>query len=459
MGLGHAKGFSDRAEFRYGMPMTRSSPRRGRTALLAASVLIASLLVAVPGASAHGTSSPTGRAISPTPVGGRAWTVPVIRLYDATPPVYREGIDVAIRSWNETRVGVRFARTSRRRLAHVVVGTARYPGDVAGKATLGMVRGAWVRLDTALVMTEHDQSGNTIWNLAGGAVPEEIAEVMSHELGHVLGLQHTRGCSLMSVSTFESCRYSPPSGSWPCRLPQRRDVLAMARRYGGVGVVRPNPYCRLSATPAGRVRAITVAGANRARAAVLSWRETTNTFGYVVARSAAAGACPATPDGGVQRSDIDFAEYTERWSELTPKAGVRYCYAVWSRNGRGTLTGPSRVIVDVRPPTIAPVTDLRATVAPASVEGESNVSFAWTSPPGTTAVRIYRSPVGSACEVPRLTPMVQVFGNVASGVDDHVPSGTHVYVAVRSEDPGDDESTDGPWDWPSPPACVTVTTP
>jgi hypothetical protein len=414
-------------------------PRRNFVAVVAT---LLALLGVVPGAS--------GAAAGPTPVGGKAWTVPVIRLYDITPRLYREGIDIAIRSWNESRVGVRFARTSRRDRAHVVVGTARYPGDVAGKATLGMTKGAWVRLDTALIATEHDERNGTIFNLAGGAVPEDIADTMAHELGHVLGLKHTRGCSLMLVNELPSCGLRRPEGMWACRLQQRRDLVAMSRRYGGPGALRSVPFCALSATPAGRVGVITATASTRSLATSLRWGNTTNTYGYVVARSAAGGPCPTDPASGTPQASN---EHREPWG--ADRVAARYCFAVWSKNGRGALTGPIHTLADVRPPTVAPIGNLQATAA------GSTVQFTWTNPPGTRVVRIYRSsePGATGCTVPPFLPVVRAVGGASSGAERDVPSGTWTYVATRSDDPSDDPESDAPPEWPSAPACITVTVP
>ena len=72
---------------------------------------------------------------------------------------------------------------------------------------------------------------------------------MAHELGHVLGVGHSAGCTLMNGENQAStCGYRPPTGAGSCRLLGRRDVRAAARRYGGPGVVQAASCCPLSPT-------------------------------------------------------------------------------------------------------------------------------------------------------------------------------------------------------------------
>lgn len=405
------------------------------------------------------TATSATAAPASTPLAGAKWNVPVLRLYDTTPPLYREGIDIAIREWNAANVGIRFARTSNRRAAHVVVGAARYPGFVLGKATLGRTRSAWIRLDTALVATEHERRGNTIYNLAEGAVPEEIAATMAHEMGHVLGLDHTRGCSLMTgqdtqgFGIGDTCGDTPPTGMWSCRLIKAMDLRAAARRYGGRGTLKRARYCPLSATKAGPVKAITSIPSDRTTAVQLDWRDVTNRFGFVVARSAAGGGCPSTPDGGERRFDLEVPGHRELWASPGAPTPGRYCYAVWSQNGRGTLTGPTRVFIDVATPTTAPITNFAAQAV------GTNVQLSWTSPAGTTQVRIWRYPADGTCRVPSgQYHSATAYGTATTASEAEVAAGAWTYAALRSDDPDDaSDGSEGFTTFPSAPACTNVT--
>jgi hypothetical protein len=61
------------------------------------------------------------------------------------------------------------------------------------------------------------------------------AQVIAHELGHVLGLGHTTvRCAAMSAGWY--CP-DAPAGEWRCRLLERDDVDGAVHLYGGT--VRP----------------------------------------------------------------------------------------------------------------------------------------------------------------------------------------------------------------------------
>ena len=69
----------------------------------------------------------------------------------------------------------------------------------------------------------------------------EMALIVAHELGHVLGLDHEDGvCATMNRAVGNDATSHcpiPPAGMWTCRLLQPDDVRGAVSLYGGT--VRP----------------------------------------------------------------------------------------------------------------------------------------------------------------------------------------------------------------------------
>ncbi|MBA2419935.1 MAG: matrixin family metalloprotease [Thermoleophilaceae bacterium] len=116
-----------------------------------------------------------------------------IRYYNAAPRS-AEFVDRAVRAWNRALVGSHF-RAVPRRDARVVIRAAR-PSERCGG--LARIRGARTsrRRDTLLRYGYHTSAVVTLGEICPPAVRALVA---THELGHVLGLNHERRrCSVMS---------------------------------------------------------------------------------------------------------------------------------------------------------------------------------------------------------------------------------------------------------------------
>lgn len=74
------------------------------------------------------------------------------------------------------------------------------------------------------------------------------AHIMAHEFGHVFGLEHNRGCSVMNA-TFK-CQGDPKPGYWYCRGVQKDDVRGVASLYGGRWAPKRPAACLRSASGA-----------------------------------------------------------------------------------------------------------------------------------------------------------------------------------------------------------------
>jgi Matrixin len=153
---------------------------------------------------------------------GGKWRLPAIPYYVET-PAYQWSVDTAAYAWNSSGVHTAFVKTDRAH-AKVLVGIRWYKqaGDTRVQRMGGTIVSAQVGIQSG-----HDRF--------------EMALIVAHEFGHVLGLDHETGvCATMNPSVGNDhttfCP-APPPGTWTCRLLQPDDVRGAVSLYGGT--VRP----------------------------------------------------------------------------------------------------------------------------------------------------------------------------------------------------------------------------
>jgi hypothetical protein len=149
--------------------------------------------------------------------GGR-WPTHVITYHTDT-AAYSWSVDAAAYAWNTSGADIHFVKTSRRN-AKVLVGIRWYKH--AGDADIKRLGSTFVSAKVG-IQTGHDRY--------------EMALIVAHEFGHVLGLDHEFDkCATMNPSIGDdhtSLCPAPPPAMWTCRLLQYDDVRGAVALYGG----------------------------------------------------------------------------------------------------------------------------------------------------------------------------------------------------------------------------------
>lgn len=154
-----------------------------------------------------------------------AWSTPTLTYYDGLPEQWDWSLRAAVAQWNASGVGITLKPVADPASAQVRVSYGDIGGS-SGLATVGATSGAFVRLSDRYRSALGDEYDRV-----------EVMGVLTHELGHVLGLEHvTTGCALMGpVMDIVGC------GIFDLHHPEvyRCDVIGQAaleqaaRLYGG----------------------------------------------------------------------------------------------------------------------------------------------------------------------------------------------------------------------------------
>ena len=160
------------------------------------------------------------------------WSSSTIGYYDLSHG-YGWSLQQAAVAWDLSGAKVRFVPVPRAR-AQVIVGAQLDAGDAreAGEAQLHVAGG---RIDHAVVF------------IRDGVDRYTAAQILTHELGHVLGLAHEdRGCATMNSTLLGNHPWkcaTVPRGDWRCGLVTMDDATAAVHLYGGRALAPSREFC------------------------------------------------------------------------------------------------------------------------------------------------------------------------------------------------------------------------
>ena len=162
-----------------------------------------------------------------------------ITYHDGTGSRYKKEVAAAAAAWNKSGAKVRWVKASKTR--------ARVPIRVSDKIPAAGL--AWYfgngrgRID----LRSNLKKGQ-LTELAGRGV---ATQVIVHEMGHIMGLDHETGtCAIMQPALGGGCRRAPEIWQFRCRLLEKDDVRGGVALFGGrVGKVGPE-FCDAVPQPA-----------------------------------------------------------------------------------------------------------------------------------------------------------------------------------------------------------------
>jgi len=195
-----------------------------------------------------------------------------------TDPAWAEVLLNAIEHWNQADIGIQFEVTSDYANADVLVSSGDVSKVCGGADEVACAsRTGWVvgSPQTTITFPSIDSPIGTL--ISSG----DATQTMAHELGHVLGLEHRDGCSIMNTQPITGCDSGTQQnieyrfGKWRPDLaacsgeylvspelireycprqtpltyicgPLNEDIEAARQLYGGNGPTRDyNPFCTI----------------------------------------------------------------------------------------------------------------------------------------------------------------------------------------------------------------------
>ncbi len=227
----------------------------------------------------------------------------------------------AVADWNNAGLRTKFKLVKFSRADVVMKLVRRTPCGSAGCADLGYLPGRQ----------------STVWLLGNPSAPQKITDptwymtLISHELGHILGLNHTSGShDLMHPAP----RSAVVTTSGKCRQYTRTELKPLRRAYGArmsmKRALRPKTTCRLRPLP-GPVPDLRVSGPHDGSVEI-SWGDARGAASYLVLRGKDGAPCPTAPDSNDAEALPTRGRTAVDWGA---QEGATYCYRVFPFSAEG----------------------------------------------------------------------------------------------------------------------------
>lgn len=303
----------------------------------------------------------------------RTWPGKTIRYYESIPGKWDWSLNRAIQHWNSSGGRMDFVEVSRPGRAQLVIKYGETWG-ADGVATLGPTPNAFVHLSPAYKDADPFVPEIRVW----------VGRLFTHELGHVLGFDHTSGqCALMyPVYDFGLCPPLPDDhpGYYFCRWIDKKLLTRFVNLYGG-SAQRPPRLCLIEALP-GQLRDVAFTGGQtQARPVTISWRPPEKVRDGTRVRILVwkGSTCGGEP-GLVDRS-VGLAPGARTWTDPAYGTGT-WCYRLRIENRYGAARKPfNRALQRYAPVPAAPVIENLL-----YVEEGGTYRFTWHQPKGTRLV-------------------------------------------------------------------------
>ncbi len=255
------------------------------------------------------------------------WRTHVIRYREKLPAKWDWSLQQALSHWNRAGARLKFKPAKKGARANLTIAYGKLPGKL-GLATIGATPRAFVHLSKAFKIGVDPQDGH---------VRLKVAAVLAHELGHVVGFQHTSyPCGLMDSVYVQDCYEAGVSeGYFRCDWVDSRLLRPLVSAYGGKA--KPGPSeCLYAPLPTPIVDVAITGGAIDGQPTTIAWTAPKSLPTDRVRIDWWTGTCASRP---AKPASVRIPSSIGRWTDEVFGYG-NVCYEVRATNKYGAARAP-----------------------------------------------------------------------------------------------------------------------